>query len=328
MSARVSVIIPAYNEEEVIEACVESLFQQNFQDYEIHIIDDESRDQTPQILQSLQSKEPNRLKVHSFGKVGPGRARNLVGLSSESEILAFMDADCEAHPDWLQELIQAMDETQAASVGGPHRAPPDKSNSFQVRVEKFFSRLSFVTQFFQKSMDRRKTKHNPLCNVAYRAEIFRQLKGFREDLFPGEDYDFDWRLRKLGGVILYEPRALVYHHRPENLEAFSKVLFAYGRAQGKLFRERGPHRLQHFIAIAFFALPFAALLLWSSSQILAWSILVLFGLALFFRPPESWGLLALFFHGFNWFKGFIKGLITGQSPPPGSPPKPTKELLS
>lgn len=297
----VSIIIPAYNEEKIIKGCVHSLLQQTYNNIEIHIVDDESTDSTWSILEELRRNNPSKLKTYQFGKVGPGKARNKIALASSSDILAFMDADCEAFDDWIEKLVESFNSSDADSVGGPHWAPP-QSNAFQKSVESFFTKFSGLTSFYKQESETVETDHNPLCNVAYRREAFQKLGGFREDLFPGEDYDFDWRLKQGGGKVLYNPKARVYHHRPENLSDFQKVLFAYGRAQGKLMRERGPHRKQHWIAIAFFlCFPLNVALWWV-------------------RLPQTYGFGAMFLASFDWFKGFLQGFVRNESPPPAHQP--------
>ncbi|TVQ78150.1 MAG: glycosyltransferase [Bradymonadales bacterium] len=321
--ASVEVIIPAYNEEKIIEACLKSLLSQSYENFVVTIIDDASVDRTAAIVKSFAEKHPKRLRLRQWGKLGPGRARNRAAQESQAEILAFMDADCEAFPNWIEELVKAFEQSSFDSVGGPQLAHP-KSNSFQQAIERFFRSMAWLISFYKRSRDSSEifeTDHNPLCNVAYRKGVFLKLEGFREDLFPGEDYEFDWRLRRSGGKIAYHSLARVYHHRPETLAQFDKVMFAYGRAQGKLFRERGPHRLLHWVGLILPGLFICTALILAIFKIwwALFSILILGFSLLFFRPQRGPLFLQIFLAGFSWFKGFFYGFWTKSAPPPGSP---------
>lgn len=318
MTPKVSVIIPAYNEEDVIEDCLRSLENQSFKDYQVILIDDASTDSTKSIIQRYCQKHPKSFFLHEYGKVGPGKARNLSAYQCGSEFLVFMDADCIATPNWIEELLKAFSNDEVGSVGGPHFAPKD-SNPFQRQVEKCLTLLTGFIDFYKtNSGDIREVAHNPLCNVAYRRDVFMRLRGFREDLFPGEDVELDLRVIREGFKIMFNPNAIVYHHRPEDIQAWKKVLRAYGRAQGKLVRENGIQRPIQWLG--FFWIAFWGSLFWGFFKsfgalgvILSLSFLLVH---LFFRPKWNNFIGALLCLG-EWPLGFFYGFFTKRSPPPG-----------
>ncbi len=307
---KIAVIIPAYNEERVIRDCLNALVTQNFSDYTVHFIDDASTDSTAEIIRDYEKKFPQKIELHQLGKVGPGKARNLIAEKVKSPILAFTDADCAPDREWLSSLDEAFTQHPGAtSVGGPQFAMLS-SNPFQNKVEKFFKLTSILTDFYKSSSgDIRPTPHNPLCNVAYKRDVFLEMKGFRVDFFPGEDIEFDVRLGKTGRQILFHPKARVFHHRPETIEQFRKVMRSYGLAQGHLIREHGITRAIQWAGITALA---AAL----SFPLLAWAIgglvpfimtaAAMIILALFRPSGESY--FSLFLNSFNWLNGFAKGL--------------------
>lgn len=319
---KVSIIVPAFNEEDVIVGCLQSLASQSYRDFEAIFIDDQSTDHTASLLKAFSEQHPKHFQWRQYGKVGPGRARNLAASEVSSDILAFLDADCEASPRWLEHLVQTYQETDAESVGGPQLAHP-QSTPFQRRADEFFQKLSQVSDFYKPEgfAAPRETLHNPLCNTSYRRTTFLALGGFREDLFPGEDWELDYRLREHGKKIYFHPQAIVHHHRPETITQFRKVLFAYGRAQGKLVRDYGCHRgIQRlgvtlwtvFILLSVGILAFSVALA-SLLPALAWLI---FCLGLWLYRPASEKSWSLGFHALSWFRGFATGFFTNESPPP------------
>lgn len=319
---KISILIPAFNEEKVISECLSSLVAQTFQDFEALIIDDASTDNTKSLIESFAAAHPHKIILKEYGKVGPGRARNRAAKDATGEFLVFTDADCVATTTWLEEIVKGFDHESVGSTGGPHLAHPS-STDFQLKVEDFFSLTSFAGGFYKKNSDFRirETSHNPLCNVAYRSEIFHRLNGFKEDLWPGEDVEMDLKVKDAGFKITYNPRAVVYHHRPETIQQFRKVMHAYGRSQGKMVRDRGPRRLLHWIGL--FVIGF--LFLWcltvlSRLRIIGFIFIAIVLHGIFRFRPTTATRISIFANAAQWLNGFIEGLWTGRSDPPG--PKP------
>ena len=96
----VSVIIPAYNEENTIESCLNSLLNQTIgkESYEVIVVDDGSTDSTSEIIKRYP------VKLFRQGNSGPATARNLGAKNSSGEIILFTDADCVAEPNWIEEM--------------------------------------------------------------------------------------------------------------------------------------------------------------------------------------------------------------------------------
>ena len=92
---KVSIIIPTYNESNVILNCINSLNKQSFSDFEIIVIDDGSTDDT---LVKLNSLRLGNLKVIKQTHQGPGAGRNQGVKHSKGEILVFVDSDIDKSP--------------------------------------------------------------------------------------------------------------------------------------------------------------------------------------------------------------------------------------
>jgi chlorobactene glucosyltransferase len=109
---KVSVLVPARNEAAHIEACARSLLEQNYLNYELIILDDQSQDGTGEILQRLQDEKP-RLSVMEGralpeGWVGKTWACHQLAEAATGEYLLFTDADTRHHPLMLPEAISIM----------------------------------------------------------------------------------------------------------------------------------------------------------------------------------------------------------------------------
>ncbi|MEW6607493.1 MAG: glycosyltransferase [bacterium] len=311
MKSFISIIIPVKNGEKTIKKCLDSLINLNYPNYEIIVINDNSNDKTQEILNSYRN-----LQVIKTQGIGPSGCRNLAAKQAKGEYLAFSDADCLVHPKWLIELLKGFDSEQIVGVGGSQQSPEDETE-FGKTVQAFLKTVGFVADYIKKGTERIETKHNPTCNVIYKKEIFDKVGGFLEELWPGEDVEFDYRIKKLKKYKLkYNPQAIVYHYRPDNLSGFCKMMKRYGWAQGFLVRKYGVFRLIHYEPI--FLLLSTLIGLWSIVSGL-WSLV--FILCLFFplfylllktksikKTLQFTRLLVMTI--IYWNLGFMSGLIS------------------
>jgi len=242
MTPFISIIIPVKNGEKTIKKCLDSLKNLHYTNYEIIVIDDNSNDKTSEILSSYEG-----IKVLKTSGVGPSNCRNLAIKQAKGEYLAFTDVDCLVHPDWLNELLKGFAEDKVISVGGDQQSPDDETK-FGKLAQEFLKTVGFVSDYIKKGKTTIiETQHNPSCNVIYKKEIFSKIGGFLEELWPGEDVELDYRIKQLKQYKLkYNPLAIVYHYRPENLGAFCKMMKNYGWAQGFLVKKYGAYRAIHY----------------------------------------------------------------------------------
>jgi glycosyltransferase involved in cell wall biosynthesis len=115
---RVSVIIPAHNEELHIRDCLNSLLNQTLSpdQYELITVDDGSSDRTPEILQEYARKLPDRVKFYEQNHAGPALARNFGAKQAKGRILSFLDSDMQFAPDFLEKLITPIEKGEAVGT--------------------------------------------------------------------------------------------------------------------------------------------------------------------------------------------------------------------
>jgi glycosyltransferase involved in cell wall biosynthesis len=104
----VSVICTARNAAPTIEATIRSITAQDFQNWEMIIVDDGSTDDTVSIVNRLAASDP-RIRLIATPGVGRGRALNLALAAARADLVANIDADDESHPHRLQYQFEAMD---------------------------------------------------------------------------------------------------------------------------------------------------------------------------------------------------------------------------
>src|SRR3989344_4978653 len=111
MNQLVSVIIPTYNEEGTIGACLKSLNNQSYKPLEIIAVDDGSTDKTlAKISNFLPRRQAGGFRISNLilfkqNHLGPGPARNLGSSKAHGEILVFVDADMTFEKDFIKDLV-------------------------------------------------------------------------------------------------------------------------------------------------------------------------------------------------------------------------------
>lgn len=106
----ISVIVPAYNAEKYLKACLESLVNQTKKDIEIIAINDGSKDNTLEILNEYKNKNPNLIKVISQENQGLSVTRNVGIKNSTGKYVMFVDSDDEIYSELLEKLWNKIQE--------------------------------------------------------------------------------------------------------------------------------------------------------------------------------------------------------------------------
>ena len=115
MKELISVMIPAYNAEKYIGECLESLKNQTYENIEVVIVNDGSKDQTQSICEKYVS-EDNRFRLINQENGGEGAARNRGLQESKGKYLCFVDADDHVYPEFVENMHKMQQEYQAGMV--------------------------------------------------------------------------------------------------------------------------------------------------------------------------------------------------------------------
>ena len=99
----ISVIVPVYNEEKHVERCIQSVLMQTYDDFELLLVDDGSKDASGEICDKYADKEP-RIRVFHIENGGVSRARNYGIAQSSGEWLMFLDSDDVLYPDAVEKM--------------------------------------------------------------------------------------------------------------------------------------------------------------------------------------------------------------------------------
>jgi len=199
---KVSIIVPAKNEEKVIERLLNALVNLDYPQKEIILIEDGSTDNTPQICQKWVKKHPSLIKcLHSSTSNGKPSAINYAAKEATGEIIAVYDADTILEPTTLNKIIPHFQDPNVAAVQGELRTVnPDES---------LITRLSVINDFVVNIQQLGKDKLNifvPLLgtNQYIRRNVLEEV-GYWDSEALSEDTEISVRLAKRGHKVKYVP---------------------------------------------------------------------------------------------------------------------------
>lgn len=284
---QISIVIPSYNSELYIRSCLWSLMhQQTALDYETILVDS-STDDTPKIVKEI---FPSAQLIHLERKTMPGAARNIGVNTAKAEIIAFIDSDCVAPPEWLNECMRAISQGYSI-VGGAVRNGNPKN---LIGYADFF--ISF-SKFFPGMPKREITTVLGTFNFICKKSAFDQTGNFHPEWLTGEDYLFCMKAIKKF-KLLFDPQLVVYHINRRSLKAFFRHQLNYGKYSAKLRKKLkvpGSFFAKYpFLAVSLILLRFMMI----SSRIIRWNRQLLLKYFLV-TPLIIIGLIP-------WWYGFIK----------------------
>lgn len=201
----------------------------------------------PAVLAGLSDLSYPREKLEVLVVRGraPARQRNLAVRETSAEYILFLDDDSRVTPDLLAAYVAAFrrDPTLAA-VGGP--AVSLSGNRFQEVASLVLSEpwvMGRSAARYRSFGESRFTDERELilCNLCVRRQVFQEVGGFQENLYPNEENEFLERLRLKGWRLLYRPDAIVARPQRETLRAFLSAVHRYGggrAAQMRLLRSK------------------------------------------------------------------------------------------
>ena len=245
----VSVVIACPAWSWMLDECLKGLSEQTYRDFEVIVLPD-AAPETPWRRQNYP------LSVISTGKVRPAEKRNAGIAAAKGDVVAFIDDD--AYPDarWLENAVKYFSDPAIGGVGGPGVTPP--SDSFLARAGgRVYENVLVSGGYRYRYLGgrvRRDVDDYPSCNLLVRADVLRTIHGYRTDFWPGEDTLLcEDIVYGQGKRLVYDPWAIVYHHRRRLFGPHLRQLGRYAFHRG-YFVKKSPKtsfKLSYFIPSLF-----------------------------------------------------------------------------
>lgn len=244
---RYSFIIPVKEINPYVRESVPKILEIPRDDYEIIIYPDKG----------LETKDKWEKTRQIPGPQGPAAKRSQAMNDAKGDILVFIDDDAYPQSDLLEVLDDDFSDPTVAAVGGPAITPRNDSFLQRVSGAVFLSRFSGgFPERYASIGGKRFVSDWPSVNLSVRKEVFRHIGGFDCDYWPGEDtklcLDIISKFKERS-KILYDPAAVVFHHRRAGFIRHLVQIWGYGLHRG-FFAKRFPETsfaFRYFVPSAF-----------------------------------------------------------------------------
>jgi len=264
MKAKVSIIIPAFNEEKFLPLCLDSISRLNWPKdrLEMIVIDNGSMDNTCRIAESYGAK----LLIDKEKKVAG--LRNLGARYATGDILAFIDADCVLGENCIANSKKYFIDPEIAVWGGPP-VPPVTASWVQ---KTWFLMPANAYEYEEREWI-------GTIDLFVHKNIFEKIGGFNEDLLTCEDVDFCYRVSQYGKIISDKNIIVTHLREADSVKEFFKKEIWRGRGNIKGAFKHGI-KLKEIpsLAIPFyfaFFLPVLVLItLWTSNFFMGFLVLL------------------------------------------------------
>ncbi|MBU2633620.1 MAG: glycosyltransferase family 2 protein [Nanoarchaeota archaeon] len=210
---KVSIVVPAYNEEKTISKTINSLLKLDYpkDKLQIIVVNDESTDNTYNIVKKFKGILLLNNKHKGFD--GKASAFNKGLERSDGDYVGCLDADSEVNSDVLLKMLPAFEEKQVGAVISTIKLS---------RVENIYEGIQKVeyilSNFSRKLMSRLDTLHvTPGALSLYRTDLLKQFGGFDLNNLT-EDFEIAMRLRSEGYLIRIVPEAISYTRVPNTFK--------------------------------------------------------------------------------------------------------------
>jgi cellulose synthase/poly-beta-1,6-N-acetylglucosamine synthase-like glycosyltransferase/peptidoglycan/xylan/chitin deacetylase (PgdA/CDA1 family)/spore germination protein YaaH len=224
----VTVMIPAYNEEAVIERSIRTVLASTDVRIEVIVIDDGSKDRTSEIVASAFADEP-RVRLLTLENGGKARALNRGLELATGEIVIALDADTQFEPTTIARLARWFGDPKLGAVAGNAKV------GNRVNLVTKWQALEYITA---QNLERRALASLNAMTVvpgavgAWRLEAIRSVGGYPDDTLA-EDQDLTIAIQRAGWKVHYDQFAVAWTESPENFKGLAKQRYrwAYGTLQ-------------------------------------------------------------------------------------------------
>jgi cellulose synthase/poly-beta-1,6-N-acetylglucosamine synthase-like glycosyltransferase/spore germination protein YaaH/peptidoglycan/xylan/chitin deacetylase (PgdA/CDA1 family) len=223
---KVAVLIPAYNEEKVIERTIRAALNSNYPNLHVIVIDDGSKDRTLEVARNAFAAEAASGKVLILGKPNSGKAEALnFGIEhiGDAELFVGIDADTIIASDAISRLVPHFIRPEVGAIAGNAKV------GNRVNLWTRWQALEYITSqnFERRALDvLGAVSVVPGAIGAWRVSAVREAGGYHVDTVA-EDADLTMALLRLGYRVEYEDMALAYTEAPTNANGLMRQRFRW-----------------------------------------------------------------------------------------------------
>lgn len=188
-----SIIVPAYNTGDAIRQCIDSVLNQTYINWELIIVDDGSKDNTPEIIEEY-AKSDNRIRAFHISNGGVSNARNIGLAKAQGEYVMFVDSDDWIETDYLQQVGKHMDDDADMYIVGISQDHEDNDGNIyysEIKGTPVYRHISHESLHSEIGYLLNTMNMESSCLKSYRASFLRQHNiKFLKGMIVFEDFYF------------------------------------------------------------------------------------------------------------------------------------------
>ncbi|HNH38302.1 MAG TPA: glycosyltransferase family 2 protein [Microthrixaceae bacterium] len=220
----VTVAIPARNESASIRRVLDAVRSQTYPDLQIVVVDGSSEDDTAAIVADVARSDPRVELVANPDRVIP-RAMNLALAHARGEWFVRVDAHCRIDDDYVERVVEHLRTGRWAGVGG-RKDGVGRTSQGRAIAAVMGSPFGQGNSVYHYGTETRTVDHIPFG--AYPTALVRDLGGWNEDQLVNEDFEFDYRVRRSGGELLFDPAIRIDWDCRQSVSALFRQYRRYG----------------------------------------------------------------------------------------------------
>jgi len=201
----VSIIIVNYNGRKYLQKCLKSILENNYKNFEIILVDNNSSDDSIEYVRKYFPKVKVIILDKNYGYAEPN---NTGAKIAKGKFLFFLNNDTELSPNSISELVKAIKDPKIAICQSLLLKPDGKVDS----SGDFINTLGLAYNTCKKSEEIKPILSARGASMLVRKDVFWDLDGFDEKFFASfEDIDLGWRAWIFGYTVVLVPSSIVYH---------------------------------------------------------------------------------------------------------------------
>ncbi|HYT80400.1 MAG TPA: glycosyltransferase family 2 protein [Actinomycetota bacterium] len=228
----ITVVIPAKNEESFIGPCLDSVLAQDEPNLQVLVVDGASTDGTSQIVDEYMERDPRVELLHNPDSIIP-TSLNLALEAARGRWLVRVDAHASIPSSYVRRVVAYLRTGEWGGVGGRKDGVGVTPAGRAIAVA-MGSRFGVGNSTYHHGTRPQLVEHIPFG--AYPTTLVRELGGWDERCVVNQDFEFDFRLRKNGHRLLFDPALAIDWHCRQSIPDLFRQYRRYGRGKALVSR--------------------------------------------------------------------------------------------
>jgi succinoglycan biosynthesis protein ExoA len=247
---RVTVVVPARNEEDSLDECLVALRKQSETRLQIIVVDGDSEDGTTDVVRRHAAEDDRILLLHNPLRTVP-YSLNVALEAAEADLLVRVDAHATVPPEYVARAADLLESGDWGGVGGVKRGV-GRTPAGKAVAAAMASRFGVGGSVYHWGTEPQEVDHVPFG--AYPVALAREIGGWGEEFTVNQDFEFDQRIRATGHPILFDPGLVIDWESRQTVRDLWKQYRRYGKGKVKVAaRHPASVRVRHLLPPALVA---------------------------------------------------------------------------